>query len=571
MQSKTNRVGARASALALVVAAIGVIGSTGMAGALPAGPQSITVNDEAEYRAALATLSAVPAPVTLSAVPVPEVALQENTIVLAADITLTQQGQDPTYEGQVDLRIDGQGHVIDAADKSRVLASRFGGVRVTLDGVIAKNGKGDGFGGAVSSGGYLTLVDSTIQDSEATVAGGGVYAANDTVMESSNITGNSVPHGDDDYGSGGGVYVGSLQATAITVAGNAADLGGGIHARGALSLLASTVSGNTATGGRGYGGAMQGGDITIDNSTVTGNSGEQVGGIVAQTSLTATLSTIAGNTTTTGPANVQAADGVLWSAFATVIADPIGGANCLIAGPRESAFSYATDTSCVLMARSDVQNGADPELGELADNGGPTDTLLPGLASPLLDRLPNSICVDGGYMMDQRGEPRPEVADTGCDVGAVEGSGAEDPPVLCLGQEVTVDLAAEQSPTVEDDVIVGTPDSDVIDGLGGDDVICARGGDDQVTGGAGADTIVAGPGADVLGGGPGADALRGYVGPDVLNGANGNDRLEAGAGNDRVSGGAGADSLFGGFHRDRCDGGAGTDTRETCEVSVGFP
>ena len=57
---------------------------------------------------------------------------------------------------------------------------------------------------------------------------------------------------------------------------------------------------------------------------------------------------------------------------------------------------------------------ASPELGPLADNGGPTQTqaLLPG--SPAIDSADDSACP----ATDQRGVSRPQGAS--CDVGAYE-------------------------------------------------------------------------------------------------------------------------------------------------------
>jgi Ca2+-binding RTX toxin-like protein len=567
MHSTTRRFGARAIALAMVATTAGMIGSTGPAGAVPSGPQSITVSNESEYRAALATLSYISLP---EAAPT-EVAAVENEIVLGSDITLASPGQEPTYFGQIDLRIDGQGHTIDADGNSRAILTSLGGTRLTLDSVIAEDGLGIGYGGAVYAGGDLTLVDSTVRDSVATAAGGGIYSWNETVMEGSSLLGNSAPHGDDDYNSsGGGAYVGSLQATASTIAGNTADLGGGVHAVRSATVEGSTISGNVATGGRGYGGAVVAADLTLDNSTVAGNSAEQVGGIVAQISLTATLSTITGNATTTGPANLEAEGKDGWSSFGTVIAEPNGGANCLIGdGPIESAYSYATDDSCVLEAPSDESSGADPQLGALADNGGPTETRLPALTSPLLDRIPSAVCEP--YPIDQRGEARPEATGTGCDVGSVEGSDDPVPPVLCFGEEVTVDLAEGEDPTEGPDVILGTDEDDEINALGGSDLVCGLGGADTITGGTGLDQVSGGAGDDTIGGGVGPDQLQGNQGADALVGANGVDRLVGGRGADRLAGGAGDDHLAGGIGRDRCDGGAGTDTRQTCEVRLGFP
>ncbi len=65
-----------------------------------------------------------------------------------------------------------------------------------------------------------------------------------------------------------------------------------------------------------------------------------------------------------------------------------------------------------------------PQLGALADNGGPTATELPRTASPVLDAIPVglSLCTTGAS--DQRGVARPQ--GDGCDLGAVE---AKLPPI----------------------------------------------------------------------------------------------------------------------------------------------
>jgi hypothetical protein len=64
---------------------------------------------------------------------------------------------------------------------------------------------------------------------------------------------------------------------------------------------------------------------------------------------------------------------------------------------------------------SNVKTPNDPVLGALADNGGPTQTLLPLTGSPLLDAIPPAAC---GATVDQRGVTRPQ--GPGCDIGAVE-------------------------------------------------------------------------------------------------------------------------------------------------------
>ncbi len=57
----------------------------------------------------------------------------------------------------------------------------------------------------------------------------------------------------------------------------------------------------------------------------------------------------------------------------------------------------------------------------LAQNGGPTPTLLPADTSPLVDAILVSACqADGaaGVTTDPRGVTRPQII--GCDIGAVE-------------------------------------------------------------------------------------------------------------------------------------------------------
>jgi hypothetical protein len=60
---------------------------------------------------------------------------------------------------------------------------------------------------------------------------------------------------------------------------------------------------------------------------------------------------------------------------------------------------------------------ADPTLGALADNGGPTLTHLPLLGSPAIDGGSDAAAVAAGLTVDQRGQPR--FLGT-VDIGAVE-------------------------------------------------------------------------------------------------------------------------------------------------------
>ena len=113
---------------------------------------------------------------------------------------------------------------------------------------------------------------------------------------------------------------------------------------------------------------------------------------------------------------------------ATIVAantTSIGG-NCSSEGGSFTSLGYnltddpSTANSCGLTAATDVL-GANPQLGALANNGGPTDTQLPATDSPAIGVIPSSpaTTLDGVQVcprVDQRG-----VASVGnCTIGAVE-------------------------------------------------------------------------------------------------------------------------------------------------------
>lgn len=147
-------------------------------------------------------------------------------------------------------------------------------------------------------------------------------------------------------------------------------------------------------------------------------------------------------------------------------------------------------------------------------------------------------------------------------------------PATCGGYPVTVDLAAGETPTDGDDVIVGTSGPDVIAAGPGNDVVCGGDGDDKIWGQAGDDMLFGEGGADRLRGGDGNDSLRGGDGADDLNGGRDNDnvfgqggddpKVRGGTGDDRVDGGPGNDLLVAGNGgEDYVRGGDGDDALVT--------
>jgi CSLREA domain-containing protein len=195
--------------------------------------------------------------------------------------------------------------------------------------------------------------------------------------------------------------------------------GGAIFSLGALAITDSTISNNRADGPGGgvdaRGGAIvDAGTLTMTNSTVSGNTavgtgGSVGGGIIIRPGSTTVLTsdTFAGNSANNG-ADIET------EASALTITDTIMGTGCLLEGPvTDGGHNLDAGSSCGFNASSDLRN-TNPQLGPLANNGGPTPTLALAPGSPAIDAGGTCPAADGGT--DQRGLPR----FTPCDIGAYE-------------------------------------------------------------------------------------------------------------------------------------------------------
>ena len=145
---------------------------------------TVSVGDEAAYRAALASLSAAPTGL--------------HTIVLSADITV-DDGTDPTYTGTRELVIDGRGFALDAVGTSRLLVMDSpNDAALTLSEVIVRNGSatGDGGGILVRNGSTLVIRDSRFEGNVASGSGGAVEVPLAATVDRSDFTGNTATTGD---------------------------------------------------------------------------------------------------------------------------------------------------------------------------------------------------------------------------------------------------------------------------------------------------------------------------------------------------------------------------------------
>ena len=348
---------------------------------------TVSASDEASYRQALTDLSADGS--------------GPHTLEITADFSL-DDGTDPLYNGAEDLTINGNGHTIDAQETSRILSFETP-ASLTVNDLTGRNGLTPNDGGAMTVGGPATINRSTFIGNVAASDGGAFDF--------------SPPNATDEVVVNDSTFIDNR--TTGTSAGGAIDITNAPD----LRVTGSTFSGNDAGGN---GGALQSqGDLVVVNSTFFDNNADVAGGAIdiassPEDELSLTYVTLASNSSPLG-ANLRV-EGVIDSVtlYGTVLSDPQVGENCSLdpgAALVSAGFNYSTDASCGLTGTGDVEDGADPQLGALGDNGGPTPTMLPAATSPLVDAIPVAECAPG-IETDQRGVTRPGF--DGCDIGAVE-------------------------------------------------------------------------------------------------------------------------------------------------------
>ena len=327
-----------------------------------------------------------------------------------------------------------------------------GSVFATIDGVIIQSGKSAIGGGIFNNGGTLTINDDTISGNSAG-DGGGVYNLGTFTASNVAILNNFATSGGGIYNDGisltasndtisnnsatfgGGIYnnLGTFTASNVTISGNTASngIGGGIdNSSGTFIAINDTISGNTTPGGSG-GGIENGGILTATNDTIAGNSASQGGGIYNFGNLTAVNDTIASNSVAPSGSGggIYNSNSVVLAA--SIVADQIYGGNCTSASSiTDGGYNVTDDTSCGLKASgqggTSIVTSSPLVLPPLANNGGPTQTILPRTANPNLaivppgakSQLSNTAAVSLCPTTDQRGvASTPNVA---CFAGAVQ-------------------------------------------------------------------------------------------------------------------------------------------------------
>ena len=266
-------------------------------------------------------------------------------------------------------------------------------------------------GGAITNAGTLTVADTSFTGNHTCGAGGAIANSASLTISGASFTSNRASSGGGAIANSGGT--GTLRVFTSTFSGNSAADGGAIDTTATAAVSGATFSDNQASSD---GGAIDnGGTLTLANATFSNNTAIlHGGGIDNGATLSAANVTLSGNGAGTGGGNLYGG-GALAN---TLLAAPIQGGNCAGGTVTGSPNLEYPDTTCGSTTAGWL-NG-NPELGPLAANGGPTQTMALGSGSAAREAGDPTACATapvGGF--DQRGFPRPALV---CDIGAYEGT-----------------------------------------------------------------------------------------------------------------------------------------------------
>lgn len=346
------------------------------------------------------------------------------------------------------VRVEGNGSVIEISDDVSGIRHFLvnGSGDLTLENLTLRVGRSPR-GGSIFNEGRLATSNVLFEGNEADDAGGAIFSAvgAETVLESTQIENGRGPAGaavfaeGPEPGPGGACPAGgspglvirgsqvvdhferrspgtivhvdrcaSARIVGTTIHDNAL-VDGAVHSRGEILLQSSTISNND---GINVGGLhVYSGSAIVESSTFTGNDANTISAIRCAASVGTTLSltdvTVTRNTATTQAGLAVSFNTECHATAANTIIGENSGPDCGTINPIvEMGENATTDGSCFASVVPTPLG-----LGGLADNGGPTRTILPAAGSPLVGA--GTVCL----ARDQRGAPRPVGA---CELGAVE-------------------------------------------------------------------------------------------------------------------------------------------------------
>jgi hypothetical protein len=310
--------------------------------------------------------------------------------------------------------------------------------------------------GATNPPGMLTVTGGSVTN----CTGSGIFEANDAAAAISSCTLSKNVAGPNGYG-GGILNYSSMTLSLCTVQGNAAQYGDGIANLGTMTINSSTIQNNNNSGGSGGGiytdgsltvnastiahnnvGAGMGGGIYadkdqfngnsslyIDDSTIANNEAGAGGGLYAVGSFSVVNCTIAyNNAVTPGAGGGLDIGGPSFAIVEnTIVAanTDSNGADDIVGYVDLGDFNLIGTGSggLPINAQGNIVGVANPGLGQLADNGGPTQTIALDFGSPAVGagNVTYAQDVNGQPLpFDQRGTGFPRVVGGTVNIGAVQ-------------------------------------------------------------------------------------------------------------------------------------------------------
>ncbi|HWD92329.1 MAG TPA: choice-of-anchor Q domain-containing protein [Verrucomicrobiae bacterium] len=288
-----------------------------------------------------------------------------------------------------------------------------------------------GSGGAGGAGGAGFIAGTAAHGGVAGgAAGGGLYNANTNVVILNCTFANNISEGGN--GTDGGTSSG--RNGLVGYPGGSA-LGAGIDNDGSLGATNCTffennvVGGTGGTGGTGArggtggnggraigGGLYNAGSVSLVNCTFS--KGSAVGGTngVAGSGVAAGRDGSRGTSSGGNIANVaKKKNGSLFLMNSIVAASASGSSSS--GAIVDGGFNISADKSIAFKKKGTSRAKLNPLIGDLADNGGPTETIALATNSPAVDQIDPSSAPD----LDQRGVARPQFVFTNLsDIGAYE-------------------------------------------------------------------------------------------------------------------------------------------------------
>lgn len=222
-------------------------------------------------------------------------------------------------------------------------------------------------------------------------------------------------------GYGGGITnSGTLNMNNCSLSGNFAAYGGAIYSLGTLTLTDCTLSGNSAEYGAGIYNYYY--TCSLVNCTLANNTAEYEAGAIANVygELETLQCTVSSNSAGETDGGIDNAQGLTYLDN-TIVAN--NGIDFVNFASSEVAYygtniviSSVNESGTVILYGGIIS--ANPILGPLSNNGGPTLTMVPQAGSPAINA---GLTSDAASLLyDQRGPGFPRVVGPAVDIGAIE-------------------------------------------------------------------------------------------------------------------------------------------------------